>query len=348
MQLTLHHVRDLVKRRGRLSSRDGAFEAADKAGDIHTEAPLTGTSRRSSSREIPTGILLHILSFVSRQDLLAISRASKRLNAVADIALYSSIKIGANSSKWFRENRIPLDEHSQAALYRTIRAPRFTTLVTEFRVDFSWCSSRNVTFSNKVPKNQCTCDELDQLLGQALVSLKNLRLLHFFCICCEDPSDKRHLYLQDLRAECLENLAFECQCMPVTSSKPFRILSAPCMRSVTSLKWEALGNVEPDASMRSILEDKECLPKLKTLIFRENLEAVAPLISKSQLEYIQCSTLDERLQGLLDQQPGALKYLRVLEERPTLPNWLSYSPQTYRNLLIVGEIYSTLRGVSKS
>lgn len=259
------------------------------------------------------------------------------------MSLYSSLKIGLK--KWPRVRRIHLDRNEQALLFQTLQAPRFTFIVTEFKVDFSWCSTYNTSLPYKMINSRCTCDEMDRLLGAALISLENLITLHYHCICCYDPHDKRHIYLQNLKTTPLKHLQLHCRCTPSTSPKLIQILSAPCMRSAKDLSWTTQGNSSVDASAITLLEDKDCFPKLKYLLFGMNEREVAPLIRKSSLVSLSCDVLTESVQEILEASPSTLKYLRVKEERHTLPSLLTRDFEVYRSLKDIGMIYTSLREV---
>jgi hypothetical protein len=279
--------------------------------------------------------------------LSALNRTSRYFRAVTDSALYGSLRIGLASSAC-RSTRQPMNERMQTVLYRTLQATRYAEIVTEFRIDFSWCGARRLPPLKRLRRIRCTCSRLDQLLGQALCSFENLRILRFSCYCCNDPTDSRHLYLQHLKAKQLRELTFDCQCMPPESSKLFLICTAPCMRNLTGIEWPKTRNSAPEPSIRALIEDKECLPQLKGLYFHRNIEAVAPLIEKGTLKYLRCSVLNDRIQELVDKHPGALKTLRVKRRKHTIPTLIAQNSNTYRNLVRLGQLYCSDKEVGKS
>jgi len=111
------------------------------------------------------------------------------------------------------------------------------------------------------------------------------------------------------------------------------------MRNLTGIEWPKVGNSAPEPSIRALIEDKECLPQLKGLYFHRNIEAVAPLIEKGTLKYLRCSVLNDQLQELMDKHPGVLKTLRVKRRKRTIPALIAQHPDTYRNLVRVGQLY---------
>jgi hypothetical protein len=279
--------------------------------------------------------------------LSVLNRTSKYFRAITDPALYGTLRIGLASSTC-RPTRQPMNERMQTVLYRTLQAIRYAEIVTEIRIDFSWCGARRLPPVKRLRRLRCTCSRLDQLLGQALCSLENLVYLCFSCYCCKDPTDSRHLYLQHLKTKKLLELSFDCQCMPPQSNKFFLICAAPCMHNLTCIEWPATGNSAPEPSIRALIKDKECHPRLKGLSFYTDIEAVAPLIEKSNLEYLKCSILNDRVQELIDKHLGTLKILRVSHTRDIIPALIAQHPDTYRNLVRVGYLDCSDNEVGKS
>jgi hypothetical protein len=335
MQLVLRQVRRFTHRRSQVFDNGKLTIDCIEARILCLEG-----TRWASPRGLPTEILLQIISYLMSdlRDVAVLNRTSKYFTAVTDALLYSSLRIGLDAPSC-KPMSVPLNERRQALLYQGLQSPRFAELVTEFRIDFSWCGMRRPPILRRLRRVRCTCNRLDYLLGQALTSLTNLRILRFSCYCCADPTDSRHLYLQHLTTTKLRGLTFECQCMPAMSDKLFNICSASCMRSLLELKWPNPGNSAPNVSVRALIEDKKCLPKLVGLYIHDNVEAVSSILEKGIVKYLRCNVVNERLQELLDKHPGTLRSLRVKKKRITLPAKIAERPDTYRCLIRIGKLF---------
>lgn len=196
-------------------------------------------------------------------------------------------------------------------------------------------------------KPDCKCDKIDALFGLALTSLECLQSLRFNCgfIANSDIHDTRHMYLQQLKTKQLRELMFYCRCSRSESNKPYEILTAPCMRSVTSLGWNrSMSNTDFTDYIQSLLGLEECLPNLSRLTSAE-LEVLVPLVSKGRITHLGCRVIDTHLRDALQIHPGTLTHLHLTMVQSLLDH-LAKDPSVYINLRHIGGISYREQSVS--
>ena len=284
--------------------------------------------QRPPLRELPVELLLLIVSFVEEEDLPSLCQTSKLFHILSSISLYRTIDINYGHS--LARNRLgPPDLQKPKILSHMMQNKTLSALVTEFRVEFRWCFS---TYSSDGPKPSatCICDRLDILLGQILPALVNLQTLHFICR-CSSPSPwgyirTHHSYLKHMTTTNLKYFRFQCHCTPRTDTQ--WILFAPCMQSITTLRWESCHG---EGETNQIQDGYESLPHL-TRLMCINVQMSAFMISKGTLTHLICDDPSSQPHDLLAKNAASLVHLSI----PSISSSMGNNTTPYRNLQHLG------------
>jgi hypothetical protein len=282
-------------------------------------------------RGLPPELLLLILSYVEEyRDLYSLCLTCRALQAVAETVLYRSISTVRSSLSGKYAGVVALDQTMHEKLYKTIRSRGFAHMVTNFTIIFELCG---------VPQPKpiwwrCTCDKFDAMLGQVLLSLQNLQVLHFSCSgCCTRGA--YHGYLTQLPTQKLQEFAFDCHCrqQPI---KTHQILTSPCMAPVMSLvflnpyKWEDY----------DVLSTKGCLPRLKKFMCSD-INLVEALLPTRTITHLSCSSRISdlgRLHDIISRTRCSLTYLQVHDFSHIIPYFIRMDSTPYRSLKHLGEL----------
>jgi hypothetical protein len=222
-----------------------------------------------------------------------------------------------------------LSEPMHAKLYQTIRSRGFNHIVTNFHIIFKLCRFLQ-------PKRtgwRCTCDKFDAMLGQVILSLQNLQVLHFGCSGC-DTQGPYHHYLTELPTKKLQKFLFSCTCRHYFPNKTCQILAAPCMAPITSLCLTDLYKQED----WSVLSTRDCLPHLKKLVCIDIklIEALLPKRTITHLSFpVQTQDLG-RLHDIISQTSCSLAYLQVYNMGHIIPDIILMDSAPYRGLKHLG------------
>lgn len=295
-------------------------------------------------RNLPAELLLLIAAEIkNRDDVIALSRTSRILHAVAAEILYKSIDIEIGASRHFKQ-AIFLTDGRLAMLRRTLQVPQLFDIVTEFRVSMAWCGCKKPGVKNMWPGSKCTCDNSDMLLGRIISLLENLQVLHFACWACHNSSDTRHQYLETLRTTRLREMGFQCRCMPSGSKRPYRIFTAPYSRSVTALRWNPFSYDDSiDLWQSEILRGEDCLPQLERLMCKGSLLDAS--FSRRNITHLACDDVDARTHSIIASKPGSLAHLHIEKKMHSLPEIIVHEPTPYLNLRHIGTFDFITNGV---
>jgi hypothetical protein len=224
-----------------------------------------------------------------------------------------------------------LDQVMHAKLYRTIRSRGFAHIVTDFRIHFEPCSHLR---QSKRILQRCTCDRFDVMLGQVMLSLQNLQVLHFKCLSC--PTEhSRHRYLTELPTQRLQKAIFRCYCMSELLSNTYQMLASPCMAPILSLY---LFDVTKPGNC-DVLSSKSSLPHLKKLICYdiELVEAVLPKRTITHLSVLSAVGFGW-LHNIISRISCSLTYLQVLQTGDTILYFIAMDSSPYRSLKHLGSL----------
>jgi hypothetical protein len=225
-----------------------------------------------------------------------------------------------------------LDKPGYKRLFHSLQIPRLAQMVTDFRICFAPCNrSRSGHFT-------CKCNKFDTMLGQVLVSLENLRVLQFRCMCCPvRDRPRRHRYLEELQNIQLQRLLLRCSCSKWPSEDAVRLLTQSCMHSVTSASFTTDNLLLPPAA----LENSNYLPRLERLEC-DQMETLETLSNKKAITHLVCKAIPLDIRHFIRQNQGVLLHLSVENILHTLPSFIEADPSPYQNLRHFGTLYFSL------
>jgi len=222
---------------------------------------------------------------------------------------------------------------THAKLYQTILSQGFAHMVTEFRIRFVKC---NYIWIPKRILQRCTCDEFDAMLGQVLLSLQNLQVLHFICWGCR-AERARHRYLAELPTKNLQKVMFNCVCTSQLPSNTYQMLASPCMAPVMSLSLFDIGAWKDC----DVLSARSSLPHLKKLICSD-IKPIELLFSKQTIthfSFFKNVTDFDPLHNIISRASCSLTYLQVYNLQHTIPGFIAKDSAPYRSLKHLGDLY---------
>ena len=224
-----------------------------------------------------------------------------------------------------------LDHATHAKLYQTIISQGFAHMVTDFRIRFVKCNYMRIP---KIILQRCTCDEFDAMLGQVLLSLQNLQVLHFICWGCR-AERARHRYLAELPTKNLQKVMFNCVCTSQLPSNTYQMLASPCMAPVMSLSLFDIGAWKDC----DVLSARSSLPHLKKLICYdiELVEAVLPKRTITHLSVLSAVGFGW-LHNIISRISCSLTYLQVLQTGDTILYFIAMDSSPYRSLKHLGSL----------
>lgn len=226
-----------------------------------------------------------------------------------------------------------LNQHKLEVLLRTIQDPQLAAIVSEFRIVLPRCREEGISLYAL-----CSCDPMDQTLGEILSLLSNLQVLYIDCSFHVLTPTNRHSYLRNLGTTKLQKMGFGCLCFGISGDKVAQILMAPYMRSITTLQWER-GHLD-----LSTLSSDEHLPQVKELICREP-ELFDRLLQMGTITSLQCTDVFGELPTILAQSPLSLTRLQTGNTGCILAAInINYGP--YRNIRHFGYFKFVMRSVS--
>jgi hypothetical protein len=231
------------------------------------------------------------------------------------------------------------------SILKHLRTPGMAAIVIDLRVSVSaWLMCEKHTFSRGLFRNsrKCTCDALDNQVGECVKAMVNLEALHFHCILCKDDTDGRHRYMPDLETRKLHALSFSCYCAPGTNYQLERILSSPIQATVEALKWISYPAGTISRVAEKVLDDPQTLPCLNTLYHSgtklENILLANRPIKRIFTGDLRSTTCPGLLRAFSD-SPGALTHI-VLHKFSLLAEILAVKPASFTNLQHVGTIHA--------
>jgi hypothetical protein len=229
-----------------------------------------------------------------------------------------------------------------AKLHRTLRSQDIACLVTNFRIHLTWYGQHRESRMGGIWRRsrKCICNRFDALLGQVLLSLENLQVLHFSCQCCIHVRHPPHQYLERLPTRQLQQFEIYCLCYNRSRSVTDipRFLTSSCMATVTSLSLPSIFKpMEYD-----FLSANECLPNLKKLAC-SNLELIQVLLPKRIITHLCCPSMLidhidlNRLHRIIQQTPYSLTHLDIPNPSERIMDSISANPSPYQSLKHLAE-----------
>jgi hypothetical protein len=192
-------------------------------------------------------------------ELCNLSQTSKLFRSIAEPKLYE---------RYFKRS----EQAKKMDIRSVLHHPQFETLVNtlSLRLDtgnpdpgqFLSCRIIRLRDPQELP---CSCDRLDEKLGDALSNLLNLKVLRLNCHFCQVSSYERHRYLANLQTKVLHEVKFRCYCSVVDEKRLVEYLGAPSMTPVTTLRWVSRGKISSDGYFKAYLSNSNILPNLRTL-----------------------------------------------------------------------------------
>jgi hypothetical protein len=284
---------------------------------------------------LPTELWLLIISYIDGiSELSTLSRTSKRLQALIERRLYGSLAITTARDRQ-PASRIKLDTNRQKLLLRALLSPRVVNLVTTFQITLPACDRPKGIWPKTLSLgNRCSCNSLDDHLGNALGALPNLQALQIRCSFCHDTADTRHLHLAKLAAKNLQELRLVCWCSR-RGQKSQRILSSPCLDSVTRLQWVIAGGSIQSTIPISPQHTRDIIPLVNKLSYDCNA-IFDEIVSHRRITHLGCNTMSADLHQAITTNNGHLVHIRMGSGCLTLAGFLKVDSRPYRNLRHVG------------
>jgi len=228
-----------------------------------------------------------------------------------------------------------LDQPAHKKLYRSLQIRGLARMVTDFRICFAPCYTHTRSL-------RCKCNKFDTMLGQVLVSLENLRVLEFKCMCCSvnrNARPGRHRYLGELKNNQLKRLLLRCSCSLWPREDAARLLTQSSMHRVTSA---SIGLFSP------VLEDLNYLPRLERLEIH-GMKTIEPLFKKKAITHLLCKSYHlDIIHHVLGDNSGILLHISVEHLMDALPSFIKANPGLYQNLRHLGTLHfglSEVRGL---
>jgi hypothetical protein len=225
--------------------------------DYFHSASFPAAGRNRPTQALPNELLLHIFSYVERQnDLANLCQCSKAFRNIADGYLYRDLNL------YFYPDG-DSDETASFKLLQSIQKSRYSSIVKELTVKVDVCTAK----FRKVDRDGCPCSKIDTLLQKALHHAEALEVLRIQCVYCWSARPERHRLLTELPTRKLRELTYECNCGLCWVGSSTRHMPAPnWVRSVTSLNLRS-GNqwACPEEVLQTWMQNGEFLPNLHTL-----------------------------------------------------------------------------------
>lgn len=269
-------------------------------------------------------------------DIFSLALTSCHLYKVSWAILYKSISTRLDIAGRKFPGMTTLSGSNHIKLYNTLLEPRIATLVTDFQVHIAACPKLGF-------RGACSCDSFDLLLGQALVSLENLRALRFTCRCCR-TENLRHTYLAELKTTKLQEFELYCDCKTWSRDNMSNFLAAGCMKSVTSLSILDSNHIWDFEAIRGV----DCLPRLKKIQCMDR-SLLDSLLKKRTVTHLTCDQPgwdESRLLKSLEQT--SLTHFNIANSTECYPAFLSTSLETFSNLRYIGRLHFRIATVSDS
>jgi hypothetical protein len=225
---------------------------------------LRRTGRFIGLARLPTELLNAIINYVyGKGELYQLCRTTKAVRSMAESRLYQL---------HFRRSDL-----AKADILVLLHHTRFELIINtiSLELDGKDCSRNKVQrrvdqrLRSSCRGDRCSCDEMDEALGNALIDLPSLRVLRLRCTLCSNIPSTRHGYLLALKTRSLKELKFICYCKHedlTSEEKLVGCLAVPCMASLNTLylftqrtKSVKGGNLE------RFLKNKEIIPNLQHL-----------------------------------------------------------------------------------
>ncbi|PVG01440.1 hypothetical protein CPB86DRAFT_104317 [Serendipita vermifera] len=137
--------------------------------------------------------------------------------------------------------------------------PQFMAFINTLCIRLDPCMAESL--------HACPCDETDKTLGRALCDLLNLKALNLTCQLCSPSFDWRHQYIATLRTNVLQEIRFTCICSDMEEKTLVEYLGAPCMTSLTTLKWSSRAEISANGQFKDSLSNQSMLPNLRNLYY---------------------------------------------------------------------------------
>ncbi|PVG01439.1 hypothetical protein CPB86DRAFT_781659 [Serendipita vermifera] len=193
--------------------------------------------------------------------------------------------------------------------------------------------------------SRCSCDDLDDTLEKTLSSLVNLKALRLNCCLCETklydkPWSKRHQYFATLQTKVLQEVRFSCSCSFMDQKKLEEYFGAPCMATVTTLRWCTRGLYITPGYLKTSFSDPTILPNLQNLQYEGSrlddiLLRSRPIRRISSTNYR--GEMAPKYQDLIDKRRGLTHIsIRHSDTSRTLIGAIGENPLSFRHLQHLG------------
>lgn len=195
---------------------------------------------------LPIELWYYITSMVRRDVLFRLSRTNRTLRSICLPYFYNSISLSTPVGGNLKRMQL---------LVRSIQNSHLADLVT--------CLGHDPLSRSEGHPDYCR--PINHLVGKLVVPLRNLRELAFLCKMCSQDSCLDHSYLRQLETKVLTKLELNGECFRRDHRLTLPILSAPCMRGITTLdlRYETSWDLEP--AEQALIEDDSFLPCLRKL-----------------------------------------------------------------------------------
>jgi hypothetical protein len=208
-------------------------------------------------------LLITIVHFVEgRRELSRLCRTCRLFRTLVEPKLYQGYFV---HSEWFKKAGIP----------QVIRHKRVELILTTVTLElYSWkyCGQGtkwwHPTSLKKLNRREdpCTCDKLDESMGSSLRHLVNLTTLRLDCELCDADSHTRHGWVSMLETKSLKEINLVCWCSRMDENRTIEALSAPAMKSVTTLGWHPYRSIsQTEGQLEEFLIKGSVLPNLRYL-----------------------------------------------------------------------------------
>ncbi|CAG8655113.1 3551_t:CDS:10, partial [Acaulospora colombiana] len=226
-------------------------------------------SPKERHAQLPVELWIAIIDFVGEEaDLSRLCQTSKFLQSIAGPQLYERHFIYTEQAK--RMSIRSALVHSQFEfLINTLclRLERWSVVSGSV----VYCQS-SIGHDSAKRLSRCSCDELDETLQATLPSLLNLKELRLNCCLCEtklydEHRYERHQYFATLQTKMLQEVKFSCSCSFMDQKQLVKYFGAPCMATVTTLRWCVRGLYITPEYLKASFSNRNILPKLQSLYY---------------------------------------------------------------------------------
>jgi hypothetical protein len=214
--------------------------------------------------KLPTELLNAVIDYVyGKGELYQLCRTTKAVRSMAEPRLYQL---------HFRRS-----DMAQADILVLLQHTRFELILNTITLELDGkdCSRNKVQrrvgqrLRSSHRGDRCSCDELDEALGNALIDLPSLRVLRLRCTLCSNVPSTRHGYLLALKTRSLKELKLICYCKNEDSASEEKLvesLAVPCMASLNTLYLftHRTKSVKGE-NLEGFLKNKEIIPDLQHL-----------------------------------------------------------------------------------